>query len=89
LEKSQGEIIFLENRDISTEADPIILKEKIIELENQNRQSFNEFIIAMILDEMDIKTNLSEIAQEYPMMSSLLYMQLHHNESEISLEFTF
>ncbi|MDR2812720.1 MAG: SurA N-terminal domain-containing protein [Puniceicoccales bacterium] len=77
-EKAKAEIIFLEKREVPPTIDPATLEQAAIDLERKNKESFNDHIIEMILDEIGVvKTEREEATQHYRMMASLIHMQRH------------
>ncbi|MDR1906853.1 MAG: SurA N-terminal domain-containing protein [Puniceicoccales bacterium] len=78
--KMEAEIIFLEKREMPLTIDPVVFEQTVAALEKQSKKSFNNYIIEMILDEMDIKNNREETAQQFQAIASLIRMQRYRDE---------
>jgi peptidyl-prolyl cis-trans isomerase D len=78
--KMEAKIVFLEKKESPDTVDPLALEQRIADLEKKNKRNFNDYIVEMILDEVDIKENRPKITQQYKMAASLIYMQRHRDE---------
>lgn len=79
-DKMESKIIFLEKREKPSTVDPDLLERTIVDLEKQNQKDFNHYIIEMILDEMDVKSNREEMVRQFQIMADLIHMQQHRDE---------
>jgi peptidyl-prolyl cis-trans isomerase D len=79
-DKMEAGIIFLEKREKPATVDPVAFEQTVAALERQNKKDFNHYIIEMILDEMAVKNNREEMAQQLQTMADLVHMQQHRYE---------
>jgi peptidyl-prolyl cis-trans isomerase D len=79
-EKMEAEVVFLEKKEIPSDIDPATVEQMVAVLEKKNKESFNDHIIEMILDEMGVTSGREDLLRRYQMVASLIHMQRHRNE---------
>jgi peptidyl-prolyl cis-trans isomerase D len=79
-EKMEAEIVFLEKKETPSDIDSTTIAQTVAALEGKNKESFSDYMIEMILDEMHITNGREDLLQHYKMMASLIHMQRHRHE---------